>query len=184
MTDTIPKLDKPWAKQLKRPLAKWHHNQGSTNDCGPFSAAIVANGLRDKQVIDAPALARAMEQAPKDCPIPLPFSLDRIPGSATFPWGVAHALEQQGFKARWHVLSSIDHLKENLDKGLATIVIVGNPKEGWAHYKVLYAWDPKHGWAFVDPAAAEKQAFSYQEDASFEEQWSAIGRICVEVWDE
>ncbi len=193
MTERVPRLrtSKPgksrWAKQLSPPLPKWHVHQGETNDCGPFCAAIVANALRDAPVVSAPALARELERAPRDLHHILP---DRIKGWATFPWGVVHALRKLGFQARWQMGASLERLRENLEHDRVSIVIVGEPFafeggkwQGWAHYKVLYAWDPEEGWAFVDPAASEKQVFSYQDTEAFERQWKQVGRILIEVWE-
>jgi len=185
-----PKLKKKarWKKQYKQPLHKWHIHQGNTNDCGPFSATIAANALRDALVLDAPTLARAMERAPEDKRRIIPA---RIKGWATFPWGVVYALRKMGFKARWRMGASLNRLQRNLDRGRVSIVIVGDPLNfkdgvwrGWAHYKVLYAWDPDEGWAFVDPAAREEEVFSYQEPDEFAEQWTWMGRHLIEVWDD
>ncbi|MBN2005634.1 MAG: C39 family peptidase [Anaerolineae bacterium] len=185
-SEVAPKLNKKFQKSLKYPLPEWHVCQGNSNDCGPFSATIVANALRNGAVVDAQKLARAMEEAPKEPGFTLPA---RMKGWATFPWGIVYALRSFGFEARWKIGASLRHLKENLDNGLTTIVIVGDPLRfdngkwaGWAHYKVLYAWDPMQGWAFVDPAASTAEVFSYQDDASFQEQWTWMGRHVIEVW--
>ncbi|MBN1874445.1 MAG: hypothetical protein JXA33_09465 [Anaerolineae bacterium] len=184
-----PKLQKHWAKMLSKPVPKWHTYQGNSNDCGPFCATMAANALRDAPVVDAPTLARTMEEAPEDDVVRL--LPPRIKGWATFPWGVVYALRKMGFEARWRFGVSKARLRENLDEDRVSIVIVGDPlafKEGkwvgWAHYKVLYAWDPEDGWAFVDPAAPASQVYSYQDDEAFEDQWSWMGRHVIEVWDE
>jgi len=188
MADAMPKLKKVWKKQMRQPLPKWHKHQGGTNDCGPYSAMIAANALRNAAIVDAKTLARAMEGAPDVRGTIFP---SRIKGWATFPWGIVHALRALGFKARWRVGASLKRLQENLDKGLSTIVIVGDPLDfedgewrGWAHYKVLYAWDSENGWAFVDPITPEGEAFSYQDEESFEEQWTWMGRHVIEIWEE
>ncbi len=186
MSDTKPKLKKKFQKSLNYPLPEWHVNQGNSNDCGPFSATIVANALRNAAVVDAPKLARAMEDAPREPGQLLPA---RMKGWATFPWGIVYALRSFGFEAQWKMGTSLRRLKGNLDKGVTSIVIVGDPLRfdngkwaGWAHYKVLYAWDPEEGWAFVDPAAPDSDIFSYQDDKSFQEQWTWMGRHVIEVW--
>lgn len=187
----MAKLNKTWKKQLPQPLPKWHVHQGASNDCGPYCATIVANALRDDAVVDPHSLARALEQAPEDAPTGNAWRAKllpaRIKGWATFPWGVVYALESMGFQARWRVGASLKRLRKNLDKGRTTIVIVGDPLNsvdgqwrGWAHYKILYAWDPDSGWAFVDPAATD--VFSYQDAESFKEQWTWMGRNLIEVW--
>ncbi len=176
---------KIWKKQLRQPLPKWHRHQGSSNDCGPYSVMIVTNGLRDASVVDGDALARAMEGSVAQRGSLLPA---RIRGWATFPWGVAAALRRQGLAARWRLLRSKRDLWANLNRGWPTIVIIGSPLSfrdgrytGWSHYKVLYAWDPDEGFAFVDPAADTGVAFSYQDEASFDQQWGAMGRQIIEV---
>lgn len=187
-TDNTPKLKKKWNKSMAKPLPKWHIHQGSTNDCGPFCATIAANALRDTQILDAPTLARAMEGAPDETGRLIPW---RIKGWATFPWGIVYALRSLGFKARWRVGASLKRLKKNLDRGRITIVIVGDPLDfkdgewrGWSHYKVLYAWHPKRGWAFVDPAASASDVFSYQDEESFEREWTWMGRHIIEIWED
>lgn len=177
--------NRAWKKQLRQPLPKWHRHQGSSNDCGPYSVMIVANGLLDAQVVDGDALARAMEgrRAARGTWLPA-----RIKGWATFPWGVAAALRKQGLDAHWRPFRAKRDLWANLNRGWPTIVIVGDPLRfdegryaGWSHYKVLYAWDAEEGFAFVDPAADDGVAFTYQDEATFDQQWAAMGRQVIEV---
>jgi hypothetical protein len=176
---------KVWKKQIAAPLPKWHRHQGSSNDCGPYSAMFVVNSLRDAPVVDADILARRMEgpRAMRGSWLP-----SRIKGWATFPWGVAGALRTEGVRVRWRMLARRRALLENLDLERPTIVIVGEPLRfrrgkyaGWSHYKVLYAWDPEEGFAFVDPAADEGVTYTYQDEASFVRQWTAMGRQLIEV---
>lgn len=176
---------KVWKKQLRLPLSKWHRHQGNSNDCGPYSVMIVTNGLRDAPVVDGDTLARSMERGPAVWGSLLPA---RIKGWATFPWGIAQALRRQGLDARWRVLRVKRDLWANLNRGWPTIVVIGQPflfrdgvYAGWSHYKVLFAWDPEEGFAFVDPAAAAGVAFTYQDETLFEEQWAAMGRQIIEV---
>lgn len=193
MANSKARLNRTWYKKLAKPLPDWHVYQGDTNDCGPFCATIAVNALREEAVADADTLARALEQAPEDESIGQSWRAKllpaRIKGWATFPWGLAYALRSMGFESRWRVGASSDRLRDNLDKGLTTIVIVGEPLRlidgewrGWSHYKILYAWDPKLGWAFVDPASTD--VFSYQDAESFEDQWTWMGRNIIEVWSD
>ena len=85
MANKTPALKKSWKEQMKQPLPKWHTNQGTSNDCGPYCATIAANSLRDAAVVDANVLARALEEAPQDAGRLLPA---RVKGWATFPWDV------------------------------------------------------------------------------------------------
>jgi hypothetical protein len=179
-------LTKVWAKRMPQPIPNWHVYQGNTNDCGPYCATIAANALRDADVLDAPTLARAMEDAPKDMKRLLP---SRVSGWATFPWGIVYALRQLGFKARWRLGASLNRLEKNLERGRVSIVIVGDPLNfhegrwaGWAHYKILYAQHPVEGLAFVDPMAPE--VYSFQDVDTFKEEWTWMGRNIIEVWDE
>ena len=113
MADKKPKKkNKVWKNAIKKPLPKWHVNQGNSNDCGPFCATIVANGIRDANIINPERLARQMEGGPDQRHYLLP---QRIKGWATFPWGVANALRSMGFKARWRVGSSFKRLQQNVD---------------------------------------------------------------------
>ncbi len=188
MTDPVswrPK-QRVWKKTLTQPLAKWHRHQGSSNDCGPYSVMITANGLLDQPVVNGDVLARAMEGPPALRGTLWP---SRIPGWATFPWGIAAALQRVGLHARWRVGVPLRELYANLNRGRVTIVIVGEPFRfvgrsyaGWSHYKVLYAWDPQEGFAFVDPAAAGGVAYPIQREAEFVKQWTKMGRQIVEAW--
>jgi hypothetical protein len=164
---------------MRTPLPDWHQWQGWTNNCGPFSAAIVANALLDAHVADGTLVAESMNAGA----IP-----ERIPEWATFPWGVIRALRRMAVRARWRAAVPESRLLRNLDAGRTTIVMVGEPLrfegwtyKGWGHYKVLYAWDPVKGWAFVDPAAPRSRVYSYQDAATFRRQWTWLGRQVIEV---
>jgi len=177
--------NKTWQKEAHAPLPKWHRHQGSSNDCGPYSVMFVANSLRDAAVIDGDALARRMEGPVSVRRTLIPM---RVRGWATFTWGVALALRQEGFRARWRVAASLRDLWANLTRGWATIVLVGEPFrrrngkfDGWSHYKVLYAWDPEEGFAFVDPYAESDVVYTYQTEQAFLREWTAMGRQLIEV---
>lgn len=179
--------NKVWKKQLSQPLGKWHRHQGNSNDCGPYSAMIVANGLRDTYVLDGDALAREMESGPSQRGTLLPL---RVKGWATFPWGIAHVLRRAGFKVRWRVAAALRDLYAALNKGHPTIVIIGEPfrrkdgkYQGWSHYKTLYAWDPEEGFAFVDSGTDDDVVYSYQTEDDFYKLWNKMGRIMIEVWE-
>ncbi len=184
----LPKpKNKVWKKQLQHPLPKWHRHQGNSNDCGPYSAMIVANGLRDTFVLDGDIVGQQMERAPTARGTLLPL---RIHGWATFPWGITHILRRNGFRTRWRVAASLRSLYAALNRGHPTIVIVGEPFRrrdgrygGWSHYKTLYAWDPDEGFAFVDSAASEDVVYTYQDEATFLRLWTNMGRQMIEVWE-
>lgn len=183
--------DKPkgkvWKKAVAYPLPKWHRQQSTPTNCGPYSVMFVANSLRDADVIDGDALASRLEGPPsvRHSLIPL-----RIRNWATFPWGLVRALRELGFAARWRVWVPLRELYANLNRNRATIVLVGDPLRfengayaGWSHYKVLYAWDPDEGFAFVDPAAPAGEGYSYQDEDAFMREWTRMGRQIVEAWD-
>ncbi len=177
--------NRAWKKEARAPLPKWHRHQGSSNDCGPYSVMVVANSLRDAAVVDGDALARRMEGPPSVRGTWVPM---RVRGWATFPWGVALALRQEGFRARWRVGATLRDLWANLNRGWTTIVLVGEPfrrrhgkLDGWSHYKVLYAWDPDEGFAFVDPYAEDDVVYTVQTEKAFLKEWTAMGRQLIEV---
>jgi hypothetical protein len=180
-----------WAKQLHHPLPKWHRPQAVTNDgdpvnaCGPFAAAIVANALYDADVVDPIALARRLEGPPTERGTWLPA---RVRDWATFPWGVVRALRQMGLRARWRLFASPDRLRRNLDRGITTIALIGEPLRwrnrryaGWSHYLIVYAWDPDAGWAFVDSHAPGGSVYTYRDDATFRRLWRNMARQLIEV---
>lgn len=177
--------DKVWKKEAHAPLPKWHRHQGSSNDCGPYSVMFVVNSLRDAAAVDGDALARRMEGPPAVRGTLVPM---RMRGWATFPWGVALALRQEGFRARWQVGATLRDLWANLNRGWTTIVLVGDPFrrrngkfDGWSHYKVLYAWDPDEGFAFVDSSAEDDVIYTVQTEQAFLKEWTAMGRQLIEV---
>ena len=188
MADTMLKTkNKVWKKRLKKPVPKWHVNQGTSNDCGPFCVTMIANGMRDANIVNAEQLARKMETGLGERRYLLP---QRIKGWATFPWGIANALRDMGFHARWRIGTSLEHLQQNLDEDRPTVVLIGKPLVyknkkyvGWSHYKIVYAYDEDE-WAFVDPLAKPGVVYSYQDAESFKNQWTNMGRIIIEVWDE
>ena len=180
---------------LPIPLHRFHRYQGDTNDCGPFCVAIAVNGLRGQVLLEGPTVARRMERLRWGrglLPIP---TLDKVPGWATLPWGLSDELRRHGFRARWRLFGTRDRLRRNLIDGRITIVAVGEPFRfvegrwrGWAHLKLLYAWDPERGWAFADPGIAPRpgdpwlaRGIGWQDDGTFVRQWRRMLRFMVEV---
>ena len=43
------------------------------------------------------------------------------------------------------------------------------------------AWDPEDGFVFVDPAADEGLAYTYQSQEAFVDLWTRMGRQVIEV---
>jgi hypothetical protein len=182
----------PKAIAAQQPLHLYHAYQGETNNCGPYSTAIAANGYLGQAALDPQQVAETMSHWLYQ-PRPLPhWSLLRLPNGATLPWGIAAFLRAQGIPARWHWHNAEERLRSNLEAGLITIVLIGDlihfrglRWEGWAHAKVLYAHDPDYGYAFVDPgyeadASAWGQAgIFWQRLDEFREEWGKMGRITV-----
>ncbi|MBI5080755.1 MAG: hypothetical protein HZB17_05550 [Chloroflexi bacterium] len=92
-------------------LLNFHQWQGKSNDCGPFTTAIVLNTFRGEKIFDGKTLALEM-----NCPrlrwhglLPL-IVVRRIPNWATMPWGIADTLTQHGVRARWRFGATKDDL--------------------------------------------------------------------------
>ncbi len=162
------------------PFPQWHCYQGESNDCGPVSATIVLNTLMGEDVADPDTLSKELLLREG---LHLP---GRIPRWATFPWGLVRLFRQRGLQARWRLLVKEAQLHENLRRGVATIVVVGEPFRfeggrwrGWAHYEVLYGWEEGQ-WLLVDPAS--RTPVISQSAEAFIRQWRNLGRQVIEVW--
>lgn len=155
-----------------------HRYQGDSNDCGPFTVAMMVEGMTGA-VVDPEALARDLGR-PRWRGLWgfLPL-LRRIPGFSTFPWGLVDALSSLGMRARWQRACTEAELRGWLGAGLGIIVLYGawSPKP-WAHYVVLLAEDPERGWGVADPdrPTAELRWIDHQ---TFARRWVAMGRIAV-----
>lgn len=184
------------ALRLRKPLYRFHQFQGLTNDCGPTSLAIAANtlvGVRDWQ---AALVAQDMDRiglAWRAFPFIAP---SRVPGWATFPWGMVHHLRKRGIRARWGLWGTPGRLHRNLRDDRITIVAVGEPfrwkqrkYHGWAHIKLIYGYAAGRGFLFVDPAirssrnreGLEHHGLSWQREEGFLRQWGNMLRTYVEV---
>ncbi|MCE7937988.1 MAG: hypothetical protein DYG90_05200 [Chloroflexi bacterium CFX6] len=157
-----------------------HRCQERSNDCGPFCAAMVINALTPYDV-DPVDLGRAMARPRWGAMLGVLPLVRRVPGSATFPWGMVDVLRAHGLNARWRVLGTRAGLARGLAAGHVFIPIVGalRPRP-WAHYMVLLAHDPVQGWGFADPESRHGR-LSWRSDATFARQWGTYGRITVEV---
>lgn len=161
------------------PLPACHLHQGESNDCGPFSAAIVINALLGRGLADPHELSGRLERWEGLRPP------GRILRGPTFPWGMVHLLRGYGLSARWRPFATVERLRANLREGRVTIVLIGEPLRfcrwrwcGWMHYRVLYGWEPGR-WLFVDPAVRE--ATTTVEEALFLRRWRNAARILIEV---
>lgn len=180
---------------MRTPLHRFHQDQGTSNDCGPFCIAIAINALRGERALVGSAVAREMERLRwRNGRVPFPV-LDKVPGWATLPWGLSDELRRHGVRSRWRLFTRPDRLLDNLRADRITFVAVGEPFRfragrwrGWAHVKLLYAWDPLRGWAFVDPGEARRAGnpwsavgINWQTEEDFRRQWSWMWRFSVEI---
>lgn len=151
-----------------------HQYQGNSNDCGPYTAAIVINALQGLH-LDGTQLAHHMER---------PYfrsrlNVRRIPGWATFPWGVTGVLREYGLKSSWHFLADQGLLDRAWSLFIA-IPIFGSWKPLWAHYAILVADHPELGWGFVDPAHP-KGEIVWRSKTDFKHLWRTFGNLLVTI---
>src|SRR3972149_2740931 len=103
-------------------LAHYHQWQGRSNDCGPFTTAIVLNTFRGEKIFDGKTLALEMNRPRLRWYGLLPFLvIRRIPDWATLPWGIADTLTQNGVRARWRFGATKDDLLNALNQSRAPI---------------------------------------------------------------
>ena len=149
-------------------LMENHVFQRDTNDCGPCALTTAIRGL-----------------------LGIPIELDdvreilhgRLPSGATPPWALVQGLRSFGVTARWSALRSRAYLRRRLldVDAPVLIVLIGQWRPLWAHWKIVAAWDEKKElWGFVDPAAVEPLV--WQRDREFLSEWRAFGRQLVEVF--
>jgi len=153
-----------------------HQSQGNTNHCGPMCASMILNALSlsPRSGFD---LAEDMNRVIwKAGFLPL---IRRVPNWATFPWGVASVLEENGIKSRWKMFHHFDDLVDNIERQLLTIVIIGSWRPTvWAHYMIVAAYEPERGVGFVNSAHPRAELFWMPED-KFKHQWRAFGNQCI-----
>ncbi len=184
------------AVRLRKPAYRYHQFQGSANGCGPTSLAIAVNALAGVEELEGAVMAREMDRiglAWRAFPY---IALSRIPGWATFPWGIVHHLRRRGVRAWWSPFGTVERLKRNLAEDRITMVAVGEPfrwkrgrYQGWAHVKVVYGYEAGRGWLFVDPGvrrtgspeALEYHGLSWQGEEAFLGQWANVLRVYIEV---
>jgi hypothetical protein len=157
-------------------LSASHIFQGSSNNCGPISAAIILKML-DHQNINEKKISNELNKIHWKGIFPL---IRRIPNWATFPWGVADIFSQYGISARWRWFCNYSHLIENLEKDRITIVLIGSWLTGWAHYKILAASDTQNGFGFIDPGFPNPD-ICWQPLGEFLTQWRFFARSIIEI---
>ncbi len=154
-----------------------HQPQGQSNDCGPYTAAMV---LRAVLGIPIPGeeLARRMNRPRRRGAA---FVVRRVPNWATFPWGVADILREHGLPARWRLLASEEELRRALPTGDILLPIIGEWRpRPWAHISALVAWDERRGWGFADPQLPLPH-LKWRSEETFSRQWRAYFRLLVSV---
>jgi hypothetical protein len=151
-----------------------HLWQGTSNDCGPFSAAMLINAFTPTPV-NPTCLAQEMDRFAWRGLFPV---FRRFPAWATLPWGVADILRRNGVPAEWRPFGSPSRLIELLRTGCIPIVLVGSWRPVWGHVMVLLAWDPQKGWGFADPAHQTGEMHWIEADR-FKKIWAAYGNLVV-----
>lgn len=158
-------------------LQNFHQYQGNLNDCGPFSTAIIINALLNLN-IDGFKLGMIMNKPHWHGPFPL---IRRIPGWATFPWGIVDTLKDYGINSHWNLFNHYSQLNQNFIENNISIVIIGKFNPIWAHYLLLVEFNlPKGGFGFIDPAS-NTSAIKWIESDSFYPLWSNFGRLLITV---
>lgn len=161
-----------------------HCHQGASNDCAPFAAAMVLNGIFGADV-DPVDLARRLDHPRRRAfgkVLPL---IRRIPRSATFPWGVVDAL--RGYESRsdvaldagWRLCVGPDVLLAGLVSGHLLLPYIGGFRpRPWGHVVVLIGWDAKLGWGVADPQRSTPEIF-WIPDELFRKRRRAMAGLVV-----
>jgi hypothetical protein len=165
--------------QISFPIVQFHQPQGQTNDCAPFTVAIVINALTGENLSGA-RLAQEMNRvrlSPRGLPFPV---IRRIPNWATFPWGIADELGRHGLRARWRLGASENDLLTALRENRVALPIVGSLAPLWAHVKILVAHEAARGWGFVDPAQPRAEVI-WDSPQRFALLWGNWGHLLIET---
>lgn len=162
-----------------------HQFQGQTNDCAPYTLAMVINTLTS-QHLDGAQLARAMDRPRWRTwgRVPYPI-LRRIPHNATFPWGLTDELHQHHLRAHWQFGAQIVDLITTLQTGRIALPIIGGLILHrwpflWAHVKILVAYHVERGWGFVDPAHPRAE-ITWDSPTTFARYWGNTGHLLITV---
>lgn len=150
--------------------------QGTSNDCGPYTAATIINALLGLNV-EASILARDMDKPIWRGIFP---KIRRIPRWATFPWGIVDVLNQYGLSASWQLMGKTQDILNHLPDGTIYLPILANWKPLWAHIMILVAFDSQQGWGFANTQYPNKQIF-WLPNYTFESQWRNTIRMIVRV---
>jgi hypothetical protein len=154
-----------------------HQYQGKTNNCGPYCAAITAKAL-GFQNADGLKFSNALHTYRWKGILPI---FQRVPKSATMPWGTTYLLQLQQLNSRWEPFATEYDLLSNLTNDNVQIVIIGEWRPVWAHYMVFAAYDAVRGYGFIDPAYKDSKIHWY-EPAEFSKLWRHYGKILIRVF--
>lgn len=178
---SVPGLSNPPQTMIISPfleqLESAHQYQGKSNNCGPFSAAITAAALGQTKTTGNQLTALLNPVRWKGI---LPI-FQRIPNSATLPWGTTYLLNQLQYKANWRPFSSSAALLNALPENVIQIVIIGEWQPLWAHYIIFSAYDDRRGYGFIDPAFTTPNLHWYSP-AQFLSLWNHYGRVRITAY--
>jgi len=166
-------IKSPHLKQLKSS----HQYQGKTNNCGPYCAAITAKALGFNEA-DGLKFTNTLSSFRWKGPLPV---FQRVPNSATMPWGTTYLLHLLKFKTRWKPFSSEKDLLANLQTNTVQIIIIGKWRPLWAHYMIFVAYDALKGFGFIDPAFKDGTIHWYPP-VDFSRLWRNYGNILIRVY--
>lgn len=186
MATTLPDHDLALAARHTHALDAYHAWQRDTNDCGPHVVTMALNFTRGTRELDALSMARAMNRPRIGGGVP-PLVVRRIPGWATFPWGIVDMLRLHDVPARWRLFASEAHLIRALSEDRLAMPIYGEPFRrkagrwsGWSHVVLLAGWDAAaQAYVFVD--SSKRDAPTRMPRAKFLTLWRNMGRLLVET---
>ena len=150
--------------------------QGMRNDCAPFTIATILNATRSLS-LKGEDMAETMNKPVRRGLMPV---VRRIPGSATFPWGMVDIFKEYGFRSSWRLLADADDLRNGLANGKVLMPIIGSWDPVWAHVMTLVAWDEEMGWGFAN-TQNDHHAIQWIPNEKFLNEWRATGYLLVEA---
>ena len=155
-------------------LIESHRFQGKSNDCGPFSLAIVLNALSITN-LNGHQLGKKMNAIGWKGIFPI---LYRISNWATFPWGMVHILRSYQLKAQWKKFANPTELVRELQNNQIPIVIIGKWRPLWSHYLIFVAYEINRGWGFIDPGHPRKEII-WKTHNEFSRLWKNYGKSYI-----
>ena len=184
------------AEIINVPLEDYHQYQGQTNDCGPTTAAILGNAYLNELRFQGPEVAERLNRLNFSLrPIPH-FVLGRIPGWATFPWGIAYFLRSRGIPVSWKPFRDREDLLEGIRADQLMAVIIGEPflkKDrrfaGWSHYLIVAGYQSQRGFLVLDPGKKqrsggdrwEQKGMVWRPEEEFLSLWRKMFRVIITV---